>query len=135
MREDSQMPIWFDLIFILSFSWTGLFSGFLSLMDFEQFFKLHFSKLVVFSLSTTVLFMAAFGIYLGRFLTLNSWDVFVDPLQLSIQLKKYFLHPLNHLDTWGLTLFMGSFLNLVYWSLKMIIHKKMERMERLIIIR
>lgn len=123
LREDSQMPIWFDLIFILSFSWTGLLFGFLSLMDFETFFKLHFPKLVVFSLSTTVLFMAAFGIYLGRFLMLNSWDVFVDPLQLFLQLKKYFLHPLNHLDTWGLTLFMGSFLNLVFWSLKVIIQK------------
>ncbi len=120
LREDSQMPIWFDLIFILAFSWTGLLFGFLSLMDFERFFQLHFPKWMVFCLSTFLLFLAAFGIYLGRFLMLNSWDLFVEPLQLLKLLPKYFLHPLNHLDTWGLTLFMGSFLNLIFWSLKII---------------
>ncbi len=124
LRLDSKMPIWFDLVFILSFSWTGLMFGFLSLMDIESFLKLHFSKWKVFLLSTIVLFMAAFGIYLGRYLELNSWDALREPVSFLGTISKYFLHPLNHLDTWGLTLFMGAFLNLVFWSLKIIIKKK-----------
>ena len=124
LRLDSEMPIWFDLVFILSFSWTGLMFGFLSLMDIESFLKQHFSKWKVFLLSTIVLFIAAFGIYLGRYLELNSWDAIREPLSFLGAMKKYFLQPLNHLDTWGLTLFMGAFLNLVFWSLKIIIKKK-----------
>lgn len=124
LRLDSEMPIWFDLVFILSFSWAGLMFGFLSLMDLESFLKQHFSTWKVSLLSTFVLFFAAFGIYLGRYLELNSWDALREPFAFLGMMKKYFLTPLNHLDTWGLTLFMGAFLNLVFWSLKIIIKKK-----------
>lgn len=126
LREESDMPLWFNLIYILSYSWTGLLLGFLSLMDIEDVLKQFMNEFVVFGLSTSLLFLAAFGIYLGRFLELNSWDAIHEPFIFLDMIKKYFLTPMNHGDTWGLTIFMGAFLNLVFWSLKVIIRKKQE---------
>ncbi|MEM1121371.1 MAG: DUF1361 domain-containing protein, partial [Bacteroidota bacterium] len=123
LRLDSEMPLWFNLVYILVYSWTGLLFGFLSLMDIERFVKIYFRPFTVFFFSTFLLFLASFGIYLGRFLEMNSWDLLYEPLTVLRTLTKYFLRPMNHLDTWGLTLFMGGFLNLVYWSLKVLIKK------------
>ena len=36
LRLNSNMPKWFDLILILSFAWTGLIFGYLSLWDIEK---------------------------------------------------------------------------------------------------
>jgi uncharacterized membrane protein len=36
LKMKSTMPIWFDLVLILSFAWTGLMFGFLSLWDIER---------------------------------------------------------------------------------------------------
>ena len=39
LRVQSDMPIWFDLALILSFAWTGILFGFLSLWDLEKLLK------------------------------------------------------------------------------------------------
>lgn len=71
--------LWFDLILIFSFAWNGLLLGFLSLNDLLKI------KGEVFSQKSKVLFIAiifvltGFGLYLGRLLRLNSWEVFTNP--------------------------------------------------------
>ena len=118
LRLNSTMPIWFDLVLILSFAWVGLFVGFLSLWDIEKIivstFKFKYPKI----LSTILLFLTSFGIYLGRFLRWNSWDVISQPSQLIFDITTRILHPFHHPTTWGVTLFLGVFLNLAYWSFR-----------------
>src|SRR4029078_6055940 len=36
LKLRSTIPIWFDLVLILSFAWTGLAFGFISLFDIES---------------------------------------------------------------------------------------------------
>jgi len=119
LNANSSMPIWFDLILILSFAWVGLVFGMLSLWDIEKLMMKRMSSTWTSILSTAFLFLSSFGIYLGRYLRWNSWDIVHNPSGIIYDVGDRFLHPFDHPRTWGVTIFMGIFLNMVYWSLKL----------------
>ncbi|MEM8582687.1 MAG: DUF1361 domain-containing protein [Bacteroidota bacterium] len=112
-------PVWYDLILILSFAWTGLLFGFLSLLDLEQIFDFRLPRWSVILLIVGLLFLAAFGIYLGRYLRWNSWDILTQPTGLLADIGDRFANPKAHPRTWGVTIFMGFFLNMMYWSFRL----------------
>lgn len=120
LRLKSSMPIWFDLILILSFAWSGLMFGFLSLWDIEKILLKSINKTYVSLISFGLLFLGSFGIYIGRFLRWNSWDIITEPINLLYDVSDRFLNPFVHPRTWGMTIFMGLFLNIVYLSFKIL---------------
>lgn len=71
----NQVPLWYDIIILLSFALNGLWLGFISLFIVEEVCSRILSPVVVWLIMTLVLFLASFGIYLGRFLRWNSWDI------------------------------------------------------------
>jgi uncharacterized membrane protein len=120
LRQHFTMPIWYDLLLILSFAWTGLLFGFLSLWDIERILNQFIKPVFVTILSTVFLFIGSFGIYIGRYLRWNSWDILTDPLELMYDISDRVANPFKHPGTWGMTLFMGLFLNMLYWSFRLI---------------
>jgi len=120
IRVDSSMPIWFDLVLILSFAWTGLLFGFLSLWDIEKILNKSIKPLWVTGISTGFLFLGSFGVYIGRYLRWNSWNVVNEPIRLIGDVGERIINPLDYRATWGMTLLMGLFLNMMYWSFRLI---------------
>ncbi|MDR3226533.1 MAG: DUF1361 domain-containing protein, partial [Prevotellaceae bacterium] len=120
LNQKTSVPIWFDLILILSFAWTGLLFGFLSLLDIEHLLSKYFKQKYISIISTTLLFLGSFGIYIGRYLRWNSWDIITEPFKLIYDISDRIINPLSHTRTWGMTIIMGLFLNMVYWSLRLI---------------
>ncbi|MFT7230364.1 MAG: putative membrane protein, partial [Bacteroidia bacterium] len=128
LKHVVSMPMWFDLLLILSFAWVGLLFGFMSLWDIEKILNRYLIKSRLkgllryrFSIplfSSLLLFIGSFGIYLGRYLRWNSWDIIAEPFALIYDIGDRFINPFEHPRTWGVTLLMGLFLNLVYWSLR-----------------
>ncbi len=112
------MPTWYDLIMILAFAWAGMLFGFCSLLQIE---KILLEKLSPFWTQATIfglLFLASFGVYIGRYVRLNSWHIFSEPHAVFFEIIDRFLHPLAHGRTWGLTLLMGSLLSIIFFSIK-----------------
>ena len=134
LKWASSMPMWFDLLLILSFAWVGLLFGFMSLWDIEKILKRYLItsrlkgllryRLSLPIFSTILLFIGSFGIYLGRYLRWNSWDILAEPFALIYDIGDRFINPFEHPRTWGVTLFMGLFLSVVYWSLRLIKYRK-----------
>jgi uncharacterized membrane protein len=120
LRLRSPIPVWFDLVLILSFAWTGLLFGFFSLWNIEQVLSSHVKQVWVKIISVALLFLGSFGIYLGRYLRWNSWDILSDPFKLMYDIGDRFINPFIHPRTWGITIFMGLFLNMLYWSFHVI---------------
>jgi uncharacterized membrane protein len=116
LKWAADMPIWFDLVLILSFAWTGLLFGILSLWDIEQILAIRIPKKLLPFVTTFLLFVGSFGIFAGRYLRWNSWDIVKEPLGMLYQLKASMVSPYYHPKPYGMTLFMGLFLMLVYWS-------------------
>ena len=124
LRYQSGAPIWFDTILIMSFAWTGLIYGFVSLMDIEHILDSRLKPIPLKIIISLLLFLSAFGIYLGRFLRWNSWDIIREPLSLFYDIGKCIIHPTDHPTTWGVTTLMGILLNMMYWSLKLLKNQK-----------
>ena len=115
----TSVPKWFDLMLILSFAWVGLLFGFMSLWDIEDTVGRWIKKQWIPVISVGLLFLGSFGVYIGRYLRWNSWDIIRDPFGLFYDIGNRLINPKDH-QTWGMTLFMGLFLNIVYWSFKLI---------------
>ncbi|NNJ55899.1 MAG: DUF1361 domain-containing protein [Bacteroidia bacterium] len=130
LNLNSSMPMWFDLLLILSFAWVGLMFGFMSLWDIEKILtnywqssrlkKIVKATIAVPLVSMLLLLLGSFGIYLGRYLRWNSWDIIQEPFSIIYDIGDRVINPFSHPRTWGVTLFMWLFLSLVYWSLKLI---------------
>ena len=101
LRLKSSMPKWFDLILILSFAWTGLVFGFLSLWDIEKILTKSLNQIWISIISISLLFIGSFGIYLGRFLRWNSWDIIGEPFNLLYDITDRLINPFDHPRTWG----------------------------------
>ena len=82
LYNDRQMPQWFDLAMILSYVWNGLLLGVLSVRQMERLLlpRLTLSNELLFLYP--VMWMNALGIYIGRYLRFNSWDIVTDPFRL-----------------------------------------------------
>ena len=116
--------MWFDLVLILSFAWTGLLFGISSLMDIEQVLQNYMSKSKTMIATIVFLFVSGYGIYVGRYLRWNSWDLIVSPFAVPHDILSSIVHPEYHMRAWGTTLFVGLLLNLIYFSFKFMTSKK-----------
>jgi len=107
-------PKWFDLLMLLSFAWNGLLLGVVSLRRIELLMYTlrgrSFSLFIVFA----VMFLNAFGIYIGRFLRYNSWDVIAQPFALFGEMFELLLHPLSNTMEWGMISSYAVFMTLIY---------------------
>jgi len=83
LRERPGIPLWFDIALLLSFAGTGLLLGYSSLADVQGVVAKRFGHVASWATAFTALILSGFGIYLGRFLRFNSWDVLSDPLTMT----------------------------------------------------
>ena len=71
-------------------------------------------------ISVMMLFAGSFGIYIGCYLRWNSWDILTSPFLLLYDIGDRFVNPFAHPRTWGMTLLMGVFLPVLYFSFRLI---------------
>lgn len=131
LKVRNTIPIWYDLIVILSYAWTGLICGFLSLNDIEKLLSGYCKQRTINGIVVLFLFMSSFGVYLGRFLRWNSWDVLNNPFGLFNDIIMRFIYPMEYTKTWGVTLLMGIMLNFMYFTCKLITNNN----EKLVLLR
>lgn len=110
----SGVPLWFDALLILSYASTGLLSGHYSLYLMHRMVTKAWGICIgwVFALSTLTL--ASVGVYLGRFLRWNSWDLFLDPFRLINDIFFRIASPSLHIRFWIISGFLLGFLIMSY---------------------
>ncbi len=82
LRVRHPIPHWYDLMLIASFAWTGLLLGYLSLYEVQLFVKKRMGNRVSWLFSICAIFLCGLGIYLGRYLRWNTWDILRNPFQI-----------------------------------------------------
>ena len=76
---EAPSPLWWDALMLSSFVWTSLMLGFFSLYLMQDVWRAHFGRSVSWLLAALALALGSFGVYLGRFVRLNSWDALLHP--------------------------------------------------------
>jgi len=118
LKPRAESHIWFDFLLLFSFAWTGLIFGIISLMDIESIFVKRIGAVKTNVLIVVLLFACSFGVYLGRFLRWNSWDIIAYPFSIMFDIGNRVLFPFDHPRTWGMTILYGTLFNLIYWTIK-----------------
>jgi len=114
LKQRHGVPYWYDLALILFFAWNGLMLGFASLMDMQVVMTRHFNRWIGWMMAVGSLVLGSFGIYLGRYLRWNSWDVISAPTGLLRDISVRVLDPTAHLQTYGVTIIFSVFLVISY---------------------
>lgn len=117
LRPDNVVPVWYDALLLLAFAWTGLLLGFISLYIMQNLVAQSLGRAAGWLFALGSLGLSAFGIYLGRFLRWNSWDIFYEPLALLNDVWVRVRHPLEHARTYSITLLLAAFLVVAYLGL------------------
>lgn len=122
LKQRELVPYWFDLLLVVSAAWNGLLLGIISLMQVENFLSKHLSILKVnfFILSSALL--CGYGIYIGRFLRFNSWDIIANPDNLLYASAHHVLQPREYIPVWGFTFLFAVMFCIIYFTLKQITH-------------
>jgi uncharacterized membrane protein len=117
LDEGKVAPQWFDLALIFSFVWNGLLFGILSLREMERIIESQFTAKWRWLIVYVILWLNALGIYIGRYLRFNSWDVITNPFQLTGDILYLCIHPLRNGREWGMIICYAILVTLIYKSI------------------
>ena len=103
LRERYPVPLWYDLGLLISFSWSGCLLAFASLNSIQDLLDKKVGKIISWTFTLAVIGFSGFGIYLGRFLRWNSWDLILEPSYLYQELIREILDRKTHPQVVGFT--------------------------------
>jgi uncharacterized membrane protein len=99
---------------LVSVAPVGLALGFSSLMLVERSVRDRFGGRLALSVAVLSLVLASLGIYLGRVIRLNSWDLLTRPRLVGSVLHQLVLDPLAHPLAVALTIALAVTLSVLY---------------------
>ncbi len=106
--------VWFDVIVLIWVAWTGLLLGMSSLYLMQEIITRAFNRTIgwFFAIGATIL--SSIGVYLGRFLRWNSWDILQDPIPIAKDMAGIVRHPFSNLSTYVFTFLFTLLILFIY---------------------
>jgi uncharacterized membrane protein len=114
LRARSPVPLWFDALLMSAFALTGLGLGLMSLRVVHRLVERRRGAAAGWVFVGAVATLTGLGIYLGRFLRWNSWDLFTRPTELVAEVGAWVLNPTSHVHSAGTALGFGGLFALSY---------------------
>jgi uncharacterized membrane protein len=112
LRERPPAPLWFDALILVSAAVAGLLAGFVSLHLMQGAVARLWGAVAGWLTAVAVLGLSGFGVYLGRFVRYNSWDVLTRPRTL--------LYPASDRRAIAVTALFSSFLLVTYATVELL---------------
>ena len=103
----------YDTVLISTFAIVSLFFMSFSIKDMLAILKPKRRFLALF----TIFMLCGFGIYLGRYLRWNSWDIIQNPDVLFEDIVARITHPFQYKRTWSITLVYSCISMLAYMTI------------------
>lgn len=114
VKISSNKFLWFDVLLIMSFAYNGLVLFFLTILDMEKLFNIYFKTRIKKYCTPLLFILTGFGMYLGRVLRYNSWEILNNPTNLLNDCFSILLKPNHHMEAWVFTFGFAAFLNIGY---------------------
>jgi len=117
LHSDRSNLVWLDLFLVFVFAFNGMLLGLLSMLDMFALIRYHYGNRVAKFTLFKICLLCGYGIYLGRFLRFNSWDITTKPATLFYQIA----HSLKEPKVWLITYAFGGFLWILFSVLKSVL--------------
>jgi uncharacterized membrane protein len=108
------VPGWFDVLMLYWFAWTGLILGIVSLYLMQEIVARGLGMTAGWVFVVVAAGLGSFGIYLGRFLRWNSWDIVRRPGPLADELLGRVTDPASQPRLLGFTLLFSLLFLFIY---------------------
>jgi uncharacterized membrane protein len=120
------VPLWYDLLMIVTYALTGMFLGLVSLYLMQSLVRRAFGAVSSWVFTLGVLAITGFGVYLGRFPRWNSWDLLTDPTALLSDIWMRLTNPLAYSRTFVFSILFSLSLAAMYFVMVSVIHLRDE---------
>ncbi|HET9905023.1 MAG TPA: DUF1361 domain-containing protein [Anaerolineales bacterium] len=120
-----DVPVWYDVMLLLWFAFTGLLLGIVSLFLMQEVIRREFGHWVGWGFVAIVVALSSTGIYMGRFLRWNSWDILRNPAGIALFTFERIQDP--SLQSIGFTGLFGAFFLFLYITFYTFGHLLLER--------
>ena len=114
LRSYPPVPAWYDIGLLISFAWTGCFLAVASLYSMHQIIRDYTGRSVSWLIVAGMIGLCGLGIYVGRFLRWNSWDLLQDPLSIAKDMYGIVRHPMANLPTYVFTILFTLLFLFIY---------------------
>jgi uncharacterized membrane protein len=92
-RRAAGAPLWYDVIVVVWCTWTGMLLGVISLYLMQDLVVRTFGRAAGWVFVFVISGLSSFGIYIGRFVRLNSWDILQDPAETTQEILGIVIDP------------------------------------------
>jgi uncharacterized membrane protein len=117
LQHDPLSPYWYDAVTIAAFAWMGVLLGFASLYLMQTVVRQWRGVVAGWIFAFFAIALGSLGIYLGRFLRLNSWDALEHPSVLPRILHAVARDPFAYQEAIAVTLVFTLALSFAYFLL------------------
>ncbi|HEX5154602.1 MAG TPA: DUF1361 domain-containing protein [Parafilimonas sp.] len=124
MHNSDNFYSLYDGLLFLSFGFTGLLPGFISLRQIEMFLAKHLPGFLVKASILFFIFLSSYGICLVRFLHLKNWNIIVDFKKLFHVSEKDILNPEHHVSIWLSIFILVVLIDILYAGFKKLYYLK-----------
>jgi uncharacterized membrane protein len=108
------VPLWYDIVLLVAFTWTGRVLGLTSLRAIHLIVDNYLGRFLGWCFATFSLALGGLGIYLGRFARWNSWDLLQQPKQILKDIIMPLINPLSNMRFFGFILIFTALLVVCY---------------------
>lgn len=114
LRPIAPVPLWYDIGLLASFAWAGCFLAVASLHGMQAIVKSSLGAVAGWLFVLAVVGLSGLGIYLGRFLRWNSWDLLLAPRGVLADVAAILADPLGQPRPLGVSCIFAAFLFVCY---------------------
>ena len=114
LRPVPAIPLWYDALMLFTFALTGLLLGLHSLAMMQNLVSGRYGDTIGWLFALLTMSLSSFGVYIGRFLRWNSWDLLANPVSLLSDVAQHLSQPQLTLRTAVLSLSLNALLLFVY---------------------
>lgn len=108
----------YDAVLLFVFAMGGIFLGTVSLRWMADAVAKEWGSFWGQGFALGVIGLTGFGIYLGRYLRWNSWDVVTNPTSLMRDIYPFFVHPFQNWQVWIFSILFAIAFAFAYWLLQ-----------------
>ena len=117
LERGAAAPYWYDAVTIAAFAWMGVLLGFASLFLMQTAVRQWAGAFVGWLFALVAIGLGSLGIYLGRFLRLNSWDALEHPSVIPRLLHTVARDPFAYQEAVAVTVLFALALTFAYFLL------------------
>ncbi len=117
LKVRGNFPLILDLIMLLFYAWIGLMMCLYSIKDIQQIILIKYGKKWSTVFTYIIPFVCAFGVYVGRFLRYDSWQLISNFDTVMVDILKHIVFPQEHINAIAFTLLLGTFILFAFKSI------------------